>query len=264
MALTTQQLAARKGKLTASAIGAIMGGDAGKVMNLWRELVGDPAFRPTDFTGVWPVVLGSATEELNLDWYEYKTHNEVTRRGDVVVRSDYPWAACTLDGWIPNLGCPIECKHVGGREPHAVIVARYMPQMQWQMAVTRADQCVLSVIEGAAEPRLDTIKCDPDYTAEMWVRAKRFMACVEAMTPPVAEERVEPPVAAVVETDMSGRNEWASFAHEWVKHREAGEWAVKAERALKGMMPVDARRAYGYGVEITRDRAGRLTLKEAA
>jgi hypothetical protein len=41
-----------------------MTGDADKIMNLWRELVGDPAFVPEDLSGIWVVQLGSHTESL--------------------------------------------------------------------------------------------------------------------------------------------------------------------------------------------------------
>ena len=71
--LTAEQLKARDGKLTASRVACLMTGDAEKIMNLWREMVGDPSFVADDLSGVWPVQLGSATEMLNLDWYTRRT-----------------------------------------------------------------------------------------------------------------------------------------------------------------------------------------------
>jgi hypothetical protein len=99
MALTAAQLEARKGKLTASAIGALMSGDPAKVKELWQRMVGDPAYVEPDFSRAWPVQLGTVTEELNLDWYTVKTKREITLRGEVVVSDELPWAAATLDGW---------------------------------------------------------------------------------------------------------------------------------------------------------------------
>jgi predicted phage-related endonuclease len=162
--LTAAQLKAREGKLTASRVACLMHGDADKIMQLYREMIGEG--EPEDLDHIWPVRLGSATEELNLDWFEMK-NGTLSRRGDVIVHKKYTWAAATLDGWYDDLGCPVECKHVGGREPLEIIIDRYQPQMQWQMEVTGASQCALSVIMGAAEPVVEFIDRDADYAAEM-------------------------------------------------------------------------------------------------
>jgi hypothetical protein len=39
--------------------------------------------------------------------------------------------------------------------------------------------------------------------------------------------------------------------------------ALAAEKDLKGLVPLDAVRCHGHGIEIRRDRAGRLSLKES-
>jgi len=98
--LSPDQARQRVGRLTASRVACLMTGDADKIMNLWREMVGDPDFVPDDLSDVWAVQLGSHTESLNLDWFEKKTGKKVTRRGDVVVHPKFEWAACTLDGWV--------------------------------------------------------------------------------------------------------------------------------------------------------------------
>src|SRR5262249_26072714 len=158
--LTAAQHAARDGKLTASRIACLMTDDQAAIMDLWREMVGDPDYVPEDLSGVWAVQLGSHTESINLDWFERK-RGQVSRRGQVVTHMN-GWAACTLDGWSEQNNCPIECKHVGGREPIETIIARYMPQMHWQMIVCGAPQCALSVIMGANEPAIEFIPFDAE------------------------------------------------------------------------------------------------------
>src|SRR5882672_4015373 len=118
--LTSTQIEARAGKMTASRVACLITGNTDKIMRLYREMIGEEI--EEDLSKVWPAQLGSATEQLSLDWYDGK-HNRVTRRGEVVPY--YTWAAATLDGWDDVLECPIECKHVGGREPMEVIVDRY-------------------------------------------------------------------------------------------------------------------------------------------
>lgn len=258
--LSPTQIAQRDGKLTASRVACLMTGDEAKILNLWREMIGDPDFVPEDLSDVWAVQLGAHTESLNLDWYERK-RGPVTWRGQVA-EGALSWMACTLDGWDTERKCPIECKHVGGREAHETIIARYQPQMHWQMMVTQAKECALSVIAGANEPVVDYIPLDESYAVELMRRADAFMQCVWTLTPPVALAPVAAPVPAVVEYDMTGKNEWASEAATWLENCRAAKQAASAEKALKALVPADAAKCHGHGVSITRDRAGRLSLRE--
>src|SRR5262249_19570958 len=149
-----------------------------------------------DLSDVWPVRLGNISEKLNLEWYERKVYDYgsvVTRMGHVVVHPEQEYFAATLDGWDTILRCPIECKHCGGREPLEVIIDRYQPQMQWQMYVTGAQQCALSVILGANEPVVEYIDRDEEYIKEMVTRAAAFLLCVKTQTPPVALDPVPAP-----------------------------------------------------------------------
>lgn len=161
------------------------------------------------------------------------------------------------------MGYPLEVKHVGGREPLETIIARYQPQMQWQMIVTGARQCAFSVIMGANEPIVTIIERDDDYCAELLRRAKQFWACVESLTPPFVLPPVDAPkLPATVEYDFSTNNEWCSEAFTWRENWQAGKRASDAEKALKKLVPEDAAKCFGGGVQITRSKAGSLSLRE--
>src|SRR5580765_3433729 len=160
MALNAAQIARRMGKLTASRIGCLMTGDREKIDRLWREMIGDEL--PEDISHLWAVRLGEITEALQLDWYEERQHEEVNRRGEVVIHPIIDWAACTLDGWLTVMNCPIEAKHVGGREPLEIVIDRYQPQLQWQMMVTESRESALSLIIGASAPIVEIISRDDD------------------------------------------------------------------------------------------------------
>lgn len=257
--LTDTQIKARAGKLTASRVACLMTGDAAKIMQLYLEMIGEG--EPEDLSHVWPVRLGEATEQLNLDWYEMGG-NPVSRRGEVVTHPSLPWAAATLDGWDDVLECPCETKHVGGREPLEVIIDRYQPQMQWQMLVTGAKQCALSVIMGASAPVVEYIERDQDYIDEMLVRGKQFMDCVAARRPPVALDPVAPPADASKVYDMGSNNRWVDASFTWIGNKDSAQRAKDAEKILKEIVPADAKKCFGNGVQITRDRAGRLSLRE--
>jgi hypothetical protein len=98
--LSPEQMAARKGKMTASRIACLMTGDTAKIMALYMELTEDPSFVADDLRDVWPVRLGEVTEQLQLDWFQEKNGLAVTRRGEVVVDPELGWLACTLDGYV--------------------------------------------------------------------------------------------------------------------------------------------------------------------
>src|SRR5262245_18296585 len=97
----------------------------------------------------------------------------------------------------------------------------------------------------------------------MLERGAMFMRCVETRTPPVAlAPAALPTVEASKVYDMSGEEAWVRYAHVWVQCCGAAESAKKCERELKALMPADAKLAHGAGIRITRDRAGRVSLRE--
>jgi predicted phage-related endonuclease len=160
------------------------------------------------------------------------------------------------------MGYPLEVKHCGGREPVEVIIDRYQPQCQWIMFVTGAKQCALSIILGANEPVVEYLDRDDDYIAEMVARGQQFMECVKARRPPVALDPVAPPVDATRVYDFSGNNSWASSAFVWIESKPHADRCKDAEKILKSMVPADAKKCHGHSIQITRDRAGRLSLRE--
>ena len=259
MSLTAAQLAARAGKLTASRVGALMSGDADKIMNLWRFMIGEAG--EDDLSWVWPVQLGEATEELHLRWYAHTTGHTLSRQGEVVVHSARDWAAATLDAWDDDMSGPVDAKSVGGFEPRETVVARYTPQMMWQMLVTGSVWSALSIMEGAREPVIVEVPWDEMYASELLKRAEAFMECVQSLTPPF----VMPPVAAPVNPErivsMEGNNFWGEQAGLWLQHRDAAKAFEAATKAIKELVPPDAAKTEGHGITATRDKRG-VSIKE--
>lgn len=260
--LSPAQITARAGKLTASRVACLMEGDEAKIMNLWRELIGDPSFVAEDLSDVWPVQLGSCTENLQLDWYERRTGRTLSRRGDVVEHPQHAWAAATLDAFDHQMEALVEAKHVGGFEPRAKVIERYMPQMHWQMIVTETKRCMFTAIEGAREPIIDEIGFDEPYALELWTRAVAFMECVVTLTPPVAAQAVAAPVKAEKVYDFTGNNEFASEAVTWLATRQAAKDFAACEKAIKAIVPADAAKCHGHGITISRNKAGSLSIRE--
>lgn len=259
MALTPEQIKAREGKLTGSVVKILMTGTAAELVSLWNQMLGRE--EAPDLSGVWAVRRGDALEPLNLDWYGLTRGIEVTRRGEVVVGKP-DWMAATLDGWDTQRNCPVEAKSCGGREPLETIIERYTPQCTWQMLVTGAKECALSVIMGANTPVVEYLAFDMVYARNLFARAKEFMACVESLTPPAELPKIEAPPPPTKEYDMTPLDHWRIQAERWKQAYGAVEMAKNSEKLLKAMVPADAKEAFGHGIRITRNRAGAMSLRE--
>lgn len=271
MGLSAEQLKLREGRLGASEVGPIMRGEADRILQLWRIKIGEEL--PPDLSNNWPVALGTHTESLSLDWHERRDGADVTRRGEVVLHPTEPFAA-TLDGvssdlreWdeikqgLPPIAGPCDAKHVGGREPLEVTVARYWPQMAMQMWLTGYRRAGLHIIRGADEPRMCFLDHDDAYCTELLMRCRQFMAHVAARTPPVALPAVPVPPERMRTVDMSASNAWCARAADAIACKQARDTYVDAERELKAMVAADVKRAHGGGVQITRDKRGYMSLR---
>jgi predicted phage-related endonuclease len=261
MALTAEQIAARAGKIGGSDIGIIVSGDAIKIDKLWREKIGEK--KPDNLSDEWPIYRGEITEPGHLNWQARENRYTISRRGESVSHYRYDWAMCTLDGWIDDLECPIEVKWTGGNEPFdPVIINRYTPQCQWQMEVTGANSCALSAAIGGDRPVMDVIKRDKDYAERLLAAGWNFIQHVRQRTPPVDLPAVPVPVDATKIVDMHGNNEFAHQADIWLQLRDSAAAYNDAAVILKSLVPADAKRCFGYGVQITRNRLGNLSLRE--
>lgn len=257
--LTAEQITERKKGIGASDARRIIDGDW---WSLWNEKTGRT--ESEDLSGVWPVQLGSCTENLNLDWYERKTGRVLTRRQEHIVSAEYPMLRCTLDGFDPAIPAVVEAKHVNGFSKMPDVIERYMPQVMHQMVVAETPHAFLSVIVGANEPAVIEIEYDEFWTMTYIDRAKEFWSYVESgKEPPGAPQALSAPIP--VETmrvvDMKGSNEWASAAGEWLESRVPAKKFEASVKAIKALVEADVREAFGYGIVATRDKRG-VSIKE--
>ncbi len=272
--LTLEQLRAREGRLTTSSVACLMTGDEERILNLWRLLVGDPDYGPEDLSGVWRVRLGDVTEPLNLEWYSRKTGRPLSRHGEVVICPAADWAACTLDAWDADLDCPVEAKHVSGRELRTKIIERYQPQCHWQMLVTGARRVLLSLIEGTNEPTIEEISFDEIYAQELWRRAELFMECVVSLTPPLTLPEVLPPIPKNQMRrfnldDLSARGEiWPNWARamepellNWKNTVDQAKLNASAAKAIKEILPLDVGYVVCDAVCVSRAKNGAVSIK---
>jgi hypothetical protein len=156
----------------------------------------------------------------------------------------------------------IDCKAIGTWRKLDDACLFYLPQLVVQRGCVGARRAALLIVHGGAEPQEYPAEILDEYAALVWERVDQFWQCVLDLTPPVEMPEITAPVPAVREYIMTGQNEWASFAADWIENRSAAKIFTEASAGLKEMVPADAARCIGHGIKITRNKAGSLTIME--
>jgi hypothetical protein len=259
--LTEQALVERSTGVGGSDANVIASGDGDRVLRLWEEKRG--VRDPEDLSDRLPVMLGCWTEAFNCQWFEKATGQLVTRRGDAIVCKKNDWRRCTLDGFVDLRGAVWEAKHTSAFAKEEEVLARYMPQLQHNMAVAESELAILSVIYGNQRWEVYEIASDWLYQQELLDAEAQFWQCVLNGIPPVPVEPPPPPRAAGVrEVCFEGSNIWAAAADDWRRYRDAARLHSSAAVTLKSLVEDNVSRAHGHKVEVKRTKAGALTIRE--
>ena len=239
----------------------IMGGDEAALLRLWREKRGEA--EPADLSGNLIVLLGLATEHLNLQWYERTTGHVVKNVQSWVRHPVIRWMAATLDGVVENNGAVFEAKFMlPWSFSEEAAAEKHMAQLQHNMWVANATAAVLSIITGGGKWVEINISADSLYQHLLLTAEKKFWRCVESGEPPRLFG-VEPPpvrIEAVRIVDMSSSNAWAEFSGVFRRTREAYLEHENAKTELKGLMPEDAKEAIGHGIRAKRSKSGAVSF----
>src|SRR5271157_3244865 len=240
----------------------IMGNDEAALVRLWGEKRGE--IEPEDLFGNLIVQLGVATEPLNRHWFERNTGQAVKEVQRWVRHPVIRWLAATLDGMVEGTGAVFEAKFMlPWSFSEEAAAEKHMAQLQHNMWVTNAREAVLSIITGGGKWVEISIPADPLYQHLLLTAEKKFWRCVENGELPHLFG-VEPPrarIEAVRIVDMSASNSWAEFAALYRTTRSAFLDHEKAKAELKGLMPEDAKEAFGHGVRAKRSKSGAVSFE---
>ena len=256
--LTPEQIAKRRYSVGGSDANTIMSGDMKRITQLWKEKHGD--LPPEDLSNVLPVVMGSFTEPLNVQWFQKQTGRIVTCMGNEHTHPLYPHMTCTLDGLTDDGKTIFEAKHVSPFAKEDGLMDRYMPQLHHNMSVLGVRQAVLSVFFGNLRWEKYEVTYDDFYGAVVTDAVNRFWKSVQENVSP---ELVfaEAPKEFVQRMDMQNNNLWGHFAAQYV---EMNPYKLKWDEAVAGMkelVPDGVQEAYGHGITIKRDKRGVMRVR---
>jgi predicted phage-related endonuclease len=255
----------RRGFIGGSDARIIMGQDEKALIRLWQEKRGEVG--PEDLSGELIVQLGLATEDLNRQWYERNTGRAITDVQSPVVHPVIRWMAATLDGVVTGTGAVYEAKFMlpwAFSEEFAA--EKYMAQLQHNMWVTNSRMAALSIIIGGGKWVEISIAADPLYQHLLLTAEKKFWRCVQFGDIPhlFGVEPPRPRIEAVRSVDMASSNAWAEFAALFRSTKSAFLEHERAKTELKGLMPEDAKEAFGHGVRAKRSKAGAVSFEVIA
>jgi predicted phage-related endonuclease len=250
----------RKGFIGGSDANIILSGDAQRIARLVAEKRGE--LEPEDLSRSLPVQLGIWTEQFNRQWYELMTGHDVTGVDEVWTHKEHTFIRARLDGFVGE--AVFEAKHVNPFGDIEGVVQRYMPQLHHYMTVTGKRTAILSVLVGTQRWECFTVDYDP-YYADLLLNAElQFWNNVQngGTVEPVRAEAPKPRNAKL-KVDMTGHNEWASWADAWLSTNKPAKINAGAAKELKALVQDDAAEASGHGVVIKRAANGNLSIREA-
>jgi predicted phage-related endonuclease len=258
MALTAEQKAFRAKLIGGSDSNVIMSGDAERILKLWKVKRGEEA--DDDLSDVLQVQMGTFTEPFNGQWFTKNTGRLITNQGEQRICKEYEFMGCTLDGITDGGETIWEAKHVSAFAKEEEVLDKYLPQLHHNMIVCGLEKAVLSVFFGNHKWEKFEVHKDAIYSAILVGAVEKFWACVKSGEPPVAV-KVSSPIPAIRTMDMTGNNQWASSAQQFKDNAKYHKLYEDAAKSLKALVEDDVIEAFGYGINIKRDKRGALRIK---
>jgi hypothetical protein len=169
----------------------------------------------------------------------------------------------TLDGLVEATGAVFEAKFMlPWSFSEEAAAEKHMAQLQHNMWVVNVKMAELSIITGGGKWVEIALSADPLYQHLLITAERKFWRCVETGEPPrlFGIDPVRPRLAAVRIVDMSASNSWAEFAGLFRNTRQAFLDHEKSKAELKGLMPEDAKEAFGHGIRAKRSKSGAVSF----
>ena len=258
--LTGGDLQDRLDYINASEAPTIVNGGPEKRHKLWLQKTGQAA--PDNLDEVLIVQMGSYTEAFNVHWFERTSGLKVIDRQRVIKDG---FLRCTLDGMATyrDADCVVEAKFMSAYANKEERILSYMPQLFVQMHLSKARQAILTVLNGSPSHEWVLIDWEEAYAATVLRHLSDFHTCVQLRTPPDGMQNVVPPPISAMKTyNMTGHNEWALHAVDWLTNKGAADAFKVADKGIKAVLPEDALEASGHGITVKRSKNSAISIRK--
>lgn len=248
---------ARKGRITASRVGAILGLSKYRTASdVLREMVRECRGAPREFDGNDATRYGEAHEADAIDAYEQR-FGTIVVPSPLVPHPQYEFLAASPDGLVGDRGL-VECK-CPYRARYTAPSAEYIAQMQLQMLCTDRDWCDF-VIWREGEPIIvERVQRDPEWLTSNVEALSNFM--LEYDEAIASKEASAPHLVDKERDDETWRNLVAEWRDAKRKADEAAEWEKRARADLISAAPQGAK---GCGAQVVKvERAGTIRYADA-
>ena len=260
-------------RLSAHAEDYIRGSDmvsimSGKWNELWKIKTGK--IGRVDLSHEFHVLLGVETENFNLMWsqrafdYEWSAQKKFQ-----MMYGSIPFQG-TVDGYDKDKHMIIECKHTHGMNTMENMINFYMPQVQFYLYISKAKQCLLSVILGNKYDGV-IIDASEQYQKQMLTQIKIFWDYVihneEPQDMHIATSKSitdSIPINGKTKRDVSKSNSFTEATNAYMMFEETAKKFESAKKLLKEEIKPDEAEIYNDVLSVKRDKRGsvRITKKK--
>lgn len=258
---TDEWFAKRKGKITASVAGAILGIDPyRKPDDVMRMMVRDYFGAEKEFTGNIATRWGEDNEDNAKAAYEAERDVMVVDEG-FITHEEKTWLGASPDGLVQQIGLvEIKCPFGIRKDENPIFkligeVPHYHAQMQIQMACTNRIWCDFVQWTPYAL-NIQQVRFDPNWLADNLPKLEAFYELYlsiiknEAMYKPYLEDKVE---VAVERDDF----EWADAVVEWKGAKKLLDQATEIleEKKQRLIELANGRKTHGYGLTVSETKS---------
>jgi len=241
---------------------------SGKWNELWKIKTGK--IGRVDLSHEFHVLLGVETENFNLLWSQRAFDYEWSAQKKFQMSyGSIPFQG-TVDGYDKDKHMIIECKHTHGMNTMENMINFYMPQVQFYLYISKAKQCLLSVILGN---KYDAVIIDSSeqYQKEMLTQIKIFWDYVVNNEEPqdmnVATSKSitdNIPINGKTKRDVSKSNSFTEATNAYMMFEETAKKFENAKKLLKEEIKPDEAEIYNDVLSVKRDKRGsvRITKKK--
>jgi len=187
--------ALRADGITATDVSVIAGYNPYKTpYQLWAEKLGKYEPEPVGPAAIRGILLENTVAEF----YEMETGRELRRSNGIVRLKQIPWVMASLDRTIVGEEGLVEIKTSTSPRWSLSVPPEVAAQVQWQMFVTGAPWVDVAVLLGGLVFRIERVKADWKYQAELFSKAEGFREALATQTPPTLQGQDSDALAAVV------------------------------------------------------------------